>query len=226
MRRGDRPRRTCRPSAVERARSRGSATARGATSPGARVDAARAPERGARAARGRAGREGEGARSTRAGTSLGARARRALARDDARGERGRAVVDGRRRDAVEHARRGARGLWDPARRLGGGGDAADGEVLRHSGERGVRDDGGADAGDVGDDAAAEARERARDGVDGEIGDILGREGAQGRRGLAIRRREGQARGVRGVLVPPRRVGVGDVVTGVSVERVSRVNWWI
>ena len=40
---------------------------------------ARAPERGARAARGRAGREGEGARSTRAGTSLGARAPRARA---------------------------------------------------------------------------------------------------------------------------------------------------
>ena len=54
------PRRTCRPSAVERARSRGSATARGATSPGARVDArarpsaARARREGARAARARA----------------------------------------------------------------------------------------------------------------------------------------------------------------------------
>lgn len=86
------------------------------------------------------------------------------------------VVDGWWCDVVEYVWCGVCGFWDLVCWLGGGGDVADGEVLRYFGECGVCDDGGVDVGDVGDDVVVEVCECVCDGVDGEIGDIFGREG--------------------------------------------------
>ena len=188
---------------------------------------ARAPERGARAARGARGTRGRGARVRRArGTSLGARARapsRAMTR--AASADALSWMGG---GAMQSSMLGA-ALVDFGIQLVGWAAAATLRTEKFYDILGSAAFATTAALTLGTSAMMPRQKLASAlamAWTARLGIFLGARAHRDGGGLAIRRREGQARGVRGVLVPPRRVGVGDVVTGVSVERGLRVNWWI